>query len=129
MFLIIDETSIHRFNGSKVLIGRAKECDLRLEDVRISPAQCRLTRTSDGTWQLENVGDSQIFLNRVSVPSQQSSRIGSSDRLHIADFSIELREAERGGAVARALRAKMFSLQVELHATVLDIVRNSAGAL
>jgi Flp pilus assembly CpaF family ATPase len=129
MFLIVDDTSIHRFNGSKLLIGRGKECDLRLDDVRISPAQCRLTRESDGTWQVENIGESQIFLNRVSVAAQQSSRIGSSDRLNIADYDIELRDAERGGAVARALRAKLFSLQVELHATVLDIVRNSAGAL
>ena len=129
MFLIVDETSIHRFNGSKVLIGRARDCDLRLDDVRISPAQCRLTREEDGTWQLENIGASQIFLNRISVGTQQQLRIGSSDRLNIADFNIELRDAERGGAVARALRAKLFSLQVELHAAVLDIVRNSAGAL
>ena len=129
MFLIVDDKSIHRFNGSKVLIGSAKECDLRLDNVRISSAQCRLTRGSDGTWEVENTGAGKIFLNRVSVSVQESSRIGSSDRLNIGDYNIELRDGERGGAVARALRAKLFSLQVELHARVLDIVRNSAGAL
>ena len=129
MFLIVDDTSIHRFNGSKVLIGAARDCDLRLENGRASNARCCLVRDQDGTWRVENMGQSQVFLNSMPLADQRSSKIGPADRLSVGDYDIELREAERGGAVARALRAKLFSLQLELHATVLDIVRNNAGAL
>jgi pilus assembly protein CpaF len=129
MFLIVDDTSIHRFNGSKVLIGRSKDCDLMLDDARVSPAQCRLTREADGSWRVENVGESEIFVNRTSLHREGSSRINASDRLHIGNFDIELRDMERGGAVARALRTKLFEIEVELHTTVLDVVRNNAGVL
>ncbi|HKR22501.1 MAG TPA: ATPase, T2SS/T4P/T4SS family [Pyrinomonadaceae bacterium] len=129
MFLIVDDNSIHRFNGSKVLIGAAKDCDLRLENGRASNARCCLVRDADGTWRVKNMGQSQVFLNSMPVNDQRPSKIGPADRLTVGDYGIELREVERGGAVARALRAKLFSLQLELHATVLDIVRNNAGAL
>src|SRR5215510_10276779 len=129
MFLIVDETSIHRFNGSKVLIGTSKDCDLTVDDARVSLSQCRLTRESDGTWKVENVGENQIFLNRSSLIANRPSRIGPSDYLRIGSHEIQLRDTERGGAVARALRTKLFSLQLELHSKVLDVVRNSAGAL
>ena len=129
MFLIVNDTSIYRFNGTKVLIGPSQECDLRLDDAHVSRARCCLTREADGTWRVENIGDSQIFVNRASVTNQEPSRMGPSDRLSIGDYDIELRDAERGGAVARALRQKLFSLQLELHASVLDTVRNNAGAL
>jgi Flp pilus assembly CpaF family ATPase len=129
MFLIVDETSIYRFNGSKVIIGRSKECDLTVEDARVSLTQCRLTRESDGSWRVENVGENQIFLNRSSLIANKPSRIGPTDHLRIGSHEIELRDIERGGAVARALRTKLFSLQLELHSKVLDVVRNSAGAL
>lgn len=129
MFLIVDDTSIHRFNGSKVLIGRSKDCDLTLDDARVSPSQCCLTREADGGWRVENVGESQIFLNRTSLNRERSSRIDPSDRLYIGNYHIELRDTDRGGAVARALRTKLFKLEVELHTAVLDVVRNNAGAL
>src|SRR5690348_9793346 len=111
MFLIVDDNSIHRFNGSKVLIGAAKDCDLRLENGRASNARCCLVRDADGTWRVENMGQSHVFLN--SMPVGNPSKIGPADRLTVGDYGIELREAERGGAVARALRAKLFSLQLE----------------
>ncbi len=129
MFLIVDNNSIHRFNGSKVMIGAAKDCDLRLENGRAVNAQCCLTRDADGTWRVENLGQAQVLLNSMPITDQRSAKMGPADRLSIGGYDIELREAERGGAVARALRAKLFSLQVELHATVLDIIRNNAGAL
>jgi Flp pilus assembly CpaF family ATPase/pSer/pThr/pTyr-binding forkhead associated (FHA) protein len=129
MFLVVDDTSIHRFNGSKVLIGRSKDCDLTLDDARVSPTQCRLTREADGTWRVDNLSETQIFLNRTPVALKRPERIGSSDQLRIGNHEIELRDTERGGAVARALRTKLFELELELHSKVLDIVRNNAGAL
>jgi len=129
MFLVVNDNAIHRFNGSKVLIGRAKECDLTLDDTLVEPTQCRLTREPDGTWRLENMGEVQIFLNRAPVAARKPTRISSSDQLRIGDHEIELRDLERGGAVARALRTKLFSLQLELHSRLLDIIRNSPAAL
>lgn len=128
MFLIVNDTSIHRFNGSKVLIGGSEDCDLRLDSVSAN-AKCRLTRETDGGWSVDNLGESQIFLNRNLLTCGQLTRIGPSDRLRIGDYEIELRDAERVSAVARALRAKLFELELEIHSTVLDVVRNSAGAL
>ena len=79
-------------------------------------------------WCVENVGENQIFLNRSSLIANRPSRIGPSDHLRISSREIELRDAERGGAVSRALRTKLFSLQLELRSKVLDVVRNTAGA-
>lgn len=129
MFLIVDDTSIHRFNRSKVVVGRSQDCDLALSDKRVSLSQCHLTRQPDGTWMVENLGDGQMFLNRTALATKRPTRIGPSDQLRIGDHDIELRDAERGGAVARALRTKLFTLELELHSKVLDIVRNNAGAL
>ncbi len=129
MFLIVDETSIHRFNGSKVVVGSSKESNLTLNGSRVSSSHCSFQRDSDGGWQVENVGESQIFLNRSSIAPGQSSRIASSDQLQVGDHKIEMRDVDRGGAVARALRMKLFSLEVEVHTKVLDVIRNSAGAI
>ena len=60
MFLIVNDTSIYRFNGTKVLIGPSQECDLQLDDAHVARARCCLTREADGTWRVENIGDSQI---------------------------------------------------------------------
>jgi pilus assembly protein CpaF len=127
MFLILDDTSIHHFNGSKVLIGASEHCDLPLPNGRTTGALCCLTQETDGSWQVENLGHTQVFLNRKIVASQRSAKMGPWDRLSIGDYEIELREADRGGAVARALRQKLFTLQLELHTTVLDIIRNKPG--
>lgn len=127
MFLILDDTSIYHFNGSKVLIGASDDCDLPLENGRAAGAFCCLTQETDGSWRVENVGQSLIFLNRKPVAIQRSAKMGPLDRLGVGDYEIELREAERGGAVARALRQKLFTLQLELHTTVLDIIRNKPG--
>ena len=108
MFLIVDDTSIHRFNGSRVLIGRSKECDLMLDDALVSPSQCRLTRESDGSWTVENVGETEIFLNRTSLHREGSSRINASDRLHIGNFDIELRDTEQAARL-RAHYARNYS--------------------
>jgi len=129
MFLIVNDTSIHRFGGSKVVIGSAQGSDLTIDDPSVSPSQCRLTRDPDGSWRIENIGESQIFVNRAALAPKKPARFGPSDQLRIGNHNLELRDVERGGAVARALRTKLFTLQLELHATVLDIVRNSAGAL
>jgi Flp pilus assembly CpaF family ATPase len=129
MFLIVDDKSIHRFNAPKILIGSAKQCDLVIENGHVSPTQCRLSRESDGSWRVENLGESQIALNRIPLNAKGISRFGSSDQLRVGDHYIELRDVERGGAVAKALRTKLFNLEVELHSKVLDIVRNNAGAL
>lgn len=127
MFLIVDDSSIHHFNGSRVLIGASDDCDLQLENGRGAGALCCLTQEPDGNWRVDNLGVAQIFLNRRVIASQRSAKMGPLDRLSIGDCEIELREADRGGAVARALRQKLFTLQLELHSTVLDIVRNKPG--
>ena len=127
MFLILDDTSIHHFNGSKVLIGASGDCHLSLDNGRAGGALCCLTQETDASWRVENLGQPQIFLNRKAVASQRSAKMGPLDRLSVGDYEIELREADRGGAVARALRQKLFTIQLQLHTTVLDIIRNKPG--
>jgi Flp pilus assembly CpaF family ATPase len=129
MFLVVDDSSIHRFNGSKVLIGRSSECDLTLDGAGVSPNQCRLTREADGSWRMDNLSEIHVFLNRRPVTNAQPAKIGPSDQLRIGDHAIELRDTDRGGAVARALRTTLFKLELEIHSKVLDIVRNNAGAV
>lgn len=128
MFLIVDDSAIHRFNGSKVLIGRAKECDLTLNDAQVAATQCRLTRAADGSWRVDNLDDSQVFLNRVIVSREHPAKIGPSDRLRIGAHDIEFRDIDKGGAIARALRARLFELELAIHETVLEKDKHEPAA-
>jgi Flp pilus assembly CpaF family ATPase len=128
MFLIVNDKSIHRFNAPRVSIGSSAKCDLFIDDARLSPAQCQLNRESDGTWRVENIGSAMIALNRVPLSPKTTSKFNSSDQLRLGDHYIELRDVERGGAVAQALRTKLFLLEVELHSKLLDVLRNKISA-
>ena len=109
MFLVVDESKIHRFNGPRVLIGSSRECDLTLDTNGISPTQCALTRESDGSWRVDNLSNLPILLNRRAITSDHSAKVGPSDHLKIGNHAIELRDTDGEGAVARALRRVGFS--------------------
>jgi signal transduction histidine kinase/CheY-like chemotaxis protein len=42
--------------GRSVLIGRADECDVQLDDTKVSRRHARLSRMEDGSWVLEDLG-------------------------------------------------------------------------
>ena len=129
MFLVVNDSSIHRFSGSRITIGSSQDCDLTLASNGGPGVQCALSRQSDGNWQVQNLSDVPILLNRRTLTSGHPTRIASSDHLRIGNHNIELRDNEGEGAVAKALRNKLFEIQVELHAKVLDVVRKNPGVV
>jgi Flp pilus assembly CpaF family ATPase len=129
MFIIVNDEKIHRFNETQVTVGRSRSCDLTLDGLKVALRHCRLTRDQSGVWWVTRLDREPLLLNRNLILSNRPARVGASDELSIGEFTIQIRDSDRGAVVARALRMKLFSLQAELHQAVLDTIRNNTAGL
>jgi cysteine desulfurase/selenocysteine lyase len=74
-----------RIAKEETLIGRAKECDIQLDDPRVSRFHASLRVTTEGIWLLDMessngtlIGDQRIPPNRrIALPPDKSFRVGT----------------------------------------------------
>jgi pilus assembly protein CpaF len=129
MFIIVNDRAVYRFYAHHITVGRSKECDLPLEGANVAEKHCKLTRDNAGSWWVTREGTQQLLVNRNYVAESRMTRVGASDEITVGGHTLQVRDSDRGGVVARALRMTLFKLQAELHRAVLDTVRNtSAGS-
>jgi pilus assembly protein CpaF len=127
MFLIFNDRAVYRFYAQHIMVGRSKECDLVLDGANVSEKHCKLTRDNAGVWWVTRGGTHPLLVNRNYVAESRMTRVGSSDEITIGSHTLQVRDTDRGGVVARALRMTLFKLQAELHRAVLDTVRNTSA--
>ena len=72
-----------------IVIGRAAECDLALNDPLLSRTHCRITVRTDGDFFLEDLGSTNgTFVNSRKVPQKVQLHYG--DRIVIGDTLVRL---------------------------------------
>ena len=108
MFIIINDRGVYRFQSSQIVIGRSKSCDLILDRASISDEQCKLTRDHAGVWWVSKLGPNPTLVNRSYIPANRMTRVGPSDEITVGEYMLQVRDSDRGGAVARALRMTLF---------------------
>ena len=97
-----------RLETDDVLVGRAAECELVVEDLGASRQHVRLTRGADGEWTLTDVGSRNgVYVNGVKV---RASPLHEGDKIQLGTvtafrFSFREQLEEREDRLARAMRA------------------------
>lgn len=126
--------------GERVVVGRARDCDLILPDVLLSRRHAELVR-SDAGWLLRDLGSlNGTKLNGVRVQRDQLLRDG--DVLEIADWKLAYRDAElpsdpaMAGGDARlrdvtelATRSYVETDQVVRQSRILSVLTRAAAAV
>jgi hypothetical protein len=87
--LLVGEGRRNVLSGSRVTVGRSRDCDLVVEDPNVSRRHAELTR-EDGTWQIADLGSTngvKVNGRRVDrVPLRQGDRV----TLGVTEFTFEL---------------------------------------
>jgi len=72
----------YSLEGSSVLVGRADECDVQLDDTKVSRRHARLVRMEDGSWLLEDLGSRNGTLVNGEAADLRPLRVG--DRIQLS---------------------------------------------
>ena len=90
-----EQHDVRTFDQDVVVVGRAKECDVRLDDRRVSRRHCRIERR-DGTFVLVDEGSQ----NRVRLRGQPIERceLRDGDAFAVGGFELRFALPEPDGA-------------------------------
>ncbi len=96
--------SVRYFNIKRsILIGRGKECDIRIKVKTVSRIHCKVNLERDGEFVLENVSTTNFtVLNKGEVA--KSAKLKNGDVITVAerDFLFQLIDTDAAGAAAGA---------------------------
>ncbi|MBX2886501.1 MAG: FHA domain-containing protein [Granulosicoccus sp.] len=88
-----DPTTLHHLGDNVTTIGRAADCNIRIQGENISPCQALIVKTADGMF-IRNEGDEvPLFLNAAKV---ESAALHDGDTLRIGDYELSLTTSGEG---------------------------------
>src|SRR5262245_48751132 len=89
-------------DDAPVVIGRAEDCDVQIPDGRLSRHHCRIFRSNDGAWQVEDLGS--LGGTRVDgVAITQPARRKSGGRHRIGESGVGFEEGKRTSLLSAEL--------------------------
>ncbi|HJL18657.1 MAG TPA: response regulator [Sandaracinaceae bacterium LLY-WYZ-13_1] len=74
--------------GDSVLVGRSDECQVQLDDTKVSRRHARLARREDGSWSIEDLGSRNGTLVNGEVVDLHALRVG--DRIQLSGETLLL---------------------------------------
>lgn len=84
---------VHPLDGNVTTIGRAADCNIRIEGKDISPCQALIVKTSDGMFIRNEGANVPLFLNSAKV---DSSALKKGDILRIGDHELSMTTSSDG---------------------------------
>ena len=93
--LVIHGGEAHRFvlGQESVILGRGQDCDVVLDDPTVSRQHCRLLRSADGAWSVEDLGSrsgtwvgDRCIRQRTGLTAGSWLRVGGT-RIQFADLA------------------------------------------
>lgn len=105
-----------------IVLGRSEDCDVKLDDDRISRQHCRLSPSDEGGWTIEDLGSQTgTLLGGVPIEKARSVAIGQRFQIGPMSLHVEFRQLPTmlSGDVERDSRTVEILLQTldELYAT------------
>ena len=77
-------------DSGHVIVGRSEECDIQLDDTKVSRKHARVARREDGAWYVEDLGSTNgTYLDRAKVTTAVRVPLGTPVR--VGKTVIELR--------------------------------------
>jgi pSer/pThr/pTyr-binding forkhead associated (FHA) protein len=84
-----NETSVHEYSKSEIILGRDPACDLPLKDDRISMRHCRVTYYRNHWW-IEDLGSTNgTYLNNSMITT--STILMNGDNLRLGHQEIQVK--------------------------------------
>jgi hypothetical protein len=74
--------------GETIIIGRANECDLQLQDGKVSRQHARIEHRADGYWISDLGSGNGVFLNRAGLT--EPVRLNLRDEIQIGDTTLKV---------------------------------------
>ena len=105
-----------------IVLGRSEDCDVQLDDGRISRQHCRLSPSDEGSWTIEDLGSQTgTLLGGIPIEKARSVAIGQRFQIGPMSLHVEFRQLPTmlSGDVERDSRTVEILLQTldELYAT------------